>query len=149
MFNFNLTRSTQNKIEKKGGKIKKRRKRGQSFVSGLVDTAEEAEANTKIVTDEEVGLYYHRFYPAVLAQAQDDIRSTHPQRGPGDTAGIGLCPLNTSCAQHQHIIFCDPCKCSLFHNLGGEQRRPLPLGRGRKLRFVRHRHAEGAPLPEG
>ena len=49
MFNFNLTRSTQNKIEKKGGKIKKRRKRGQSFVSGLVDTAEEAEANTKIV----------------------------------------------------------------------------------------------------
>ena len=34
MFNFNLTRSTQNKNEKKGGKIKKRRKRGQSFVSG-------------------------------------------------------------------------------------------------------------------
>ena len=147
MFNFNLTRSTQNKIEKKGGKIKKRRKRGQSFVSGLVDTAEEAEANTKIVTDEEVGLYYHRIHPVLASQY--DIRNTHPYCSPGHTAGLGFCSLNTSCAQHQHIIFCDPCKCSLFHNLGGEQRRPLPLGRGRKLRFVRHRHAEGAPLPEG
>ena len=148
MFNFNLTRSTQNKNEKKEGKIKKRRKREQSFVSGYGGGRSRSK-HKDCSTDEEVGLYYHRFYPAVLAQAQDDIRSTHPQRGPGDTAGLGFCSLNTSCAQHQHIIFCDPCKCSLFHNLGGEQRRPLPLGRGRKLRFVRHRHAEGAPLPEG
>ena len=140
MFNFNLTRSTRSK---KRGKERKG-ERGNSRSS--VDTAEEAEANTKIVTDEEVGLYYHRIHP-VLAHAQDDIRSTHHFCSPFDTIGLGLCPLGTSCAQHQHIIiFCDP---SSFLNLGGEQRRPLSLGRGRKLRFVRHRYAEGAPLPEG